>query len=119
MNGQDGWAQNYKDQKLFLGKECKVYQSPEGEAYFWNGILLRQETTKHPMGGRFNVTKEAVDIKLNVSIPDDRFEVPSGIKVMTPEETVGDMERMLEDLKDIKKEDLKRMKKDIEKIGGK
>lgn len=89
----------YKEQKSFLGKECKVYSSMPGEEfYFWNGILLKQQTTNHPMGDQFNVTKEAVDIKLNVPIPIDKFEVPSGIEVMTPEETKEDMAKMIKDI---------------------
>jgi len=116
--------QYYQGQKSFLGKECKVYSSMPGEEfYFWNGILLRQKVTNHPMGNLFNITREAVDIKLNVPIPEDKFEVPSGMKVMTPKETIEDMQKMASDLKNMKREDMQKMledmKKDIEKFGGK
>ena len=97
---EDMYLKYYQGQKSFLGKECKVYSSMPGEEfYLWSGILLRQKVTNHPMGNQFNVINEATDIKLNVPIPDDKFEVPSGIKVMTPEETRKDMEEMIENLK--------------------
>lgn len=94
----------YKEQKQFLGKDCKVYSSMPGEEfYFWNGILLKQKMVHHPMGDRFNVTKEAVDIKLDLPIPDDKFTAPSGIKVMTPEQTMENLKKMYEELRNIKK----------------
>ena len=92
----------YQGQKSFLGKECKVYSSMPGkEFYFWNGILLKLESSDNPLG---KLVSEAVDIKLNVPIPDDKFRVPPSIEVMTPEETKGDMERMFKEIGSLNKE---------------
>lgn len=84
-----------KEKKTVLGKECKVYDFPEGKVYFWQGIILKQEITKHPMGDAFNHTKEATSIKLDATIPDEAFTIPFGVKFITPEEIMKKLTGMM------------------------
>ncbi|UCC95222.1 MAG: tetratricopeptide repeat protein [Candidatus Omnitrophota bacterium] len=84
----------------FLGKECTVYQYPQGEAYFWHGILLKEKMTAHPMGEQYNFTKEAVDIKLNVPIPSEKFRLPQGVHPKTMEELWKDFGKITEEMKE-------------------
>lgn len=89
----------YSGSGSFLGKVCKVYKPTFGTAYFWNGIILKEEITNHQFGKEFNYTREAVDIQLDAVISPDKFKVPAGIKLMTGEEMVGEMKKMFEEMK--------------------
>lgn len=89
----------YSGSGSFLGKVCKVYKPTFGTAYFWNGIILKEEVSNHPFGKEFNCTREAVDIQLDAVISPDKFKVPAGIKLMTGEEVMGEMKKMFEEMK--------------------
>ena len=90
---------NYSAGKAkFLGKECEKYKTVIGSFLFWNGIELKQEINNHPMGDQFNHTKKAVDIQLDAPIPDDKFKVPDGIRVMSSKEAIKEMQESFKDL---------------------
>jgi len=70
-----------------LDKECIVYNALEGQKlYFWNGILLKDEVSSHQAGMKIDYTIVATGIQIDVPIPDDVFQLPSGVKVITPAE---------------------------------
>ena len=81
----------------FLDKECKVYQGPYGKAYFWNGILLK-ENTKHPFGDKFSQAKEAVNIQLDVDIPSGIFNLPANVKLRSMQEMATEIEDTMKKL---------------------
>lgn len=89
----------YSGDGSFLGKVCKVYKPTFGTAYFWNGIILKEEITNHPFGKELNYTREAVGIQLDVKIPAEKFHAPSGIKLLTGEEVMGEMKQLFEKMK--------------------
>jgi hypothetical protein len=68
------------DEKV-LGRKCIVIELPDpsgqsgmkSRIWYYNGVPLKMKNDFYDM--------EAVDIQENVTIPDDRFEVPSGIKM--------------------------------------
>lgn len=99
FGSEQRYADNYSGERPFLGKVCKIYKPTAGILYFWNGIILKEEVTNHPMGKDFNYTKEAVDIRLDVEIPADKFRVPPGIKLLTGEEMIGEMKKMFKKIK--------------------
>jgi len=99
FGSEQQYANNYSGGRSFLGKVCKVYKPAAGTLYFWNGIILKEEVTNHPMGKDFNYTKEAVDIQLDAEIPPNKFRVPPGIKLLTGEEMMGEMKKMFEEMK--------------------
>lgn len=104
MFGESLFQGHYSKDEPYLGKQCKVYEREGTKAYYWNGICLKEEITKHPMGDKFNYIKEAVDIKLDVAIPPEKFKLPAGIKIETVEEVWGDLETKVADLKGVAEE---------------
>lgn len=68
-------------EEAVLGKNCMVIElsDPSGQSamkskiWYYNGVPLKMKNDFYDM--------EAVDIQENVKIPDDRFEVPAGIKM--------------------------------------
>ena len=85
----------YAGEEKFLGKDCKVYKTPSGSFLFWNGIKLREEIKNSPIG---SYVKEAVNIQQDVSIPEDRFKITSGVKILTTEEAMKEMQEMFKGL---------------------
>lgn len=89
--GEQQYSSYYTEDDSFLGKICKVYQTPQATAYFWHGIPLKEEITVPLMDVEY--TKEALSIKLNTHIPGKKFKLPSGIKVTTPEKLIKDFKK--------------------------
>ena len=58
------------------GKNCEVWEGMN-KVWIWKGLLLKSETKM--MGMRF--TEISTDIKVNASIPADKFEIPDDIEV--------------------------------------
>jgi len=64
-----------------LGRKCIVIELPDpsgqsamkSKIWYYNGVPLKMKNDFYDM--------EAIDIQENVKIPDDRFEVPEGIKI--------------------------------------
>lgn len=104
MFGESLFQGDYSKDEQYLGKQCKVYEREGTKAYYWKGICLKEEITKHLMGDRYNYTKEAVDIKLDVAIPPEKLKLPAGIKIETIEEVWGDLETKVADLKGVAEE---------------
>lgn len=88
-------ADYYVGEEKFLSKDCKVYKTPTGTFMFWKGIELREDIKNSPVG---NYVKEAVDIRRDVPIPEDRFKVPSDVKVLTAEEAMQEIQKMFKDM---------------------
>lgn len=60
---------------IVAGQTCNIYNvSNIGTACIWNGIVLQKETT---LLGVTN-SKIATEVKTNIQIPDERFDLPSG-----------------------------------------
>lgn len=81
----------------FLGKECNLYEKNGSSLIFWNGILLKEQIA-NPMGEKYNIAKEAVDIKLDIPISQDKFMVPADMPVKTLEEDLKDLSKGLEEI---------------------
>lgn len=62
--------------KMFLGKNCDVWKSKNGEILVYKGIMLRNQMSM--MG--YKTLQEAVSFKEGVTIPPEKFEIPENIK---------------------------------------
>lgn len=111
MFGERFYFGNPIRQEKFLNKECKIYETPMGDMYFWYGIPLKQQTKKHPMGKKFNFTKEAIDITLDVAIPPDKFILPEGTQIKTMDDIFKDMGKMSEEFEESQKQQEQEAKK--------
>lgn len=89
----------YSGEDSFLGKVCKVYKPTLGTVYFWNGIILKEKIANHPLGKELNYTRDAIGIQLDAKIPAEKFHVPSGVKLLTGEEVMGEMKQLFEKMK--------------------
>ncbi|MBN2743779.1 MAG: hypothetical protein JXR39_07790 [Marinilabiliaceae bacterium] len=76
-------------QESFLGKTCDVFELMGTRQWHYQGIVLKVEST---IGG-MKVVEEAVSIKEDVAISDDRFKVPEGITI-TQAPTMDEMMQM-------------------------
>ncbi|MDO8535756.1 MAG: tetratricopeptide repeat protein [Candidatus Omnitrophota bacterium] len=99
MFGEQKYFGTQSSQVYFLGKECKKYENDRSSAVFWNGILLKEQI-KHLMGEKYNSTKEAIDIKLETPILQEKFSVPAGITVKTLEEEMKERSAQLEKMQE-------------------
>jgi hypothetical protein len=88
MFKEQDYIANYLGQGTVLDKDCKIYKFDVGKLYFWNGIVLKQDVTDNPISDKFNYKKEAVDIQVDVPIPDEKFVVPDGIKIIGEQEAM-------------------------------
>ena len=70
--------------KEFLGKECKVWKARKGTQYTWNGIMLKSETNFMAM-----MVEKATKIKIDVDIPESKFEIPQGVKYISSDTYQG------------------------------
>ncbi|MGZ5242697.1 MAG: hypothetical protein ACXWDO_02135 [Bacteroidia bacterium] len=63
------------------GKKCQVYKSEGGESEFcfWEGMNIRTEMT---LGPNVKYKLEAVNIRENANIDDDKFTPPADVKLM-------------------------------------
>ncbi|MCX6354319.1 MAG: hypothetical protein NTZ78_05370 [Candidatus Aureabacteria bacterium] len=59
-----------------LGKECDIYELMGVKTWKWNGLALKTES---PAMG--NMVREATNLTLDTSIPEDKFIPPSGITI--------------------------------------
>ncbi|UCC95405.1 MAG: hypothetical protein JSW40_01305, partial [Candidatus Omnitrophota bacterium] len=97
MFGEERYSNYYEKEASFLGKTCKVYQIPQGTVYFWQGISLREEMTVPFMGIKY--TKKATNIELNTRIPQGKFKLPRGVKIITIEKLKKDFEKKFKHLR--------------------
>ncbi|GEM_PF-1372864 len=97
MFGEKNYSGYYKEEDSFLGKICKVYQTPQATIYFWNGISLKEEMTVPLMNVEYR--KEAISIELNTRIPGKKFKLPSGIKVTTTEKLIKEFKKKSKQLR--------------------
>ena len=61
--------------KQFLGKDCKVWEIGPNIRYTWNSIVLYEEINFMIM-----MVEKATKIEIDVKIPSEIFEIPSGYK---------------------------------------
>lgn len=85
-------------EQSILGKPCTVRQSSWVKRCMWGQIPLKEEVT-HPMGSKYNFTKEATDIQLDVPILEDRFVLPPDVTVKTMETMMGELEDAMQNFK--------------------
>lgn len=80
-------------QGTILGKECNVYSQGGNTAAFWCGLLFKQELTggQPPSVNAFYSSQEATDIKIDVPISPEKFNVPAGIEMQSMEDLAGKM----------------------------
>ncbi|MDP3142413.1 MAG: hypothetical protein Q8N14_00490 [Candidatus Omnitrophota bacterium] len=71
-------GQYFVKKEQFLKKECKVYYVNGSTYYFWHDLLL-----KRIFKMSFTLITEATNIELNVPMPQDKFTLPTGIKVVS------------------------------------
>jgi len=62
-----------------LGKVCDVWKKgyPYSMAWIWKGIALKKDQDVAAMG----VITDATDIRENISIPEEKFIIPSDVKI--------------------------------------
>ena len=71
-----GYSDTGKTGKV-LGKTCEIWKGGMGEIWIWKGLALK--TLTNVMG--IKVEETAVKISLDVPVPEDKFEVPKGMKI--------------------------------------
>ncbi len=78
--------------ETILGKKCDIWEDKAGtwKQWIWKNRLLKSVNTS--LGMKF--TMEATSIKVDVSVPDSKFEAPKGIKFVDPNK-VPSMENLM------------------------
>ena len=78
-----GFSNTNKTEQI-AGKKCEIWKGSLGIIWVWKGLALKSETTV--LG--ISIIETAVSVKVNISIPESRFEIPEGIEVKDiPENT--------------------------------
>lgn len=85
--------------ETFLGKQCRVYEIEQNlttkgstlnivtKKYFWDGVFLRELSVSSRDGGeKFEIDVKAIDIQVDVSVPQEVFRMPDGINVISQKE---------------------------------
>ncbi len=76
------------------GKKCEIWKGNtmgmDIKIWVWKNLTLKSETN----GLGMKYTKEATSIKVDVSVPDSKFEAPKGIKFVDPNK-VPSMENLM------------------------
>jgi len=108
------WKKNKISEEVILGKKCDVYQFitkyTNKKIWQWEDLVLKEEI--FGKNGKINYRKIATDIKIDVPIPKDKFQVPTGITIKEIENWEDEQEwlkenkeRQWEDVpKDVRKE---------------
>jgi hypothetical protein len=73
-------------QGTVLGKSCDIWEGMN-KAWVWKGLMLKVETKL--MGMAF--TEEATSVKIDVSVPASKFDIPDNIKVQEMSQGYQDM----------------------------
>lgn len=83
----------FEGKENFLGRECKIYSQKENvngqqvdmKVWIWDGIPLKSVSSVSGI----EVTMEALQLKVNVDIPAEKFEVPKGVKMEEARDTTN------------------------------
>jgi len=67
--------------EIVAGSKCDKWKIPGATLWVWNSIPLKTQIEKD---GKVTAIQIAVDVKENVSIPDEKFQVPLDIKIAEP-----------------------------------
>lgn len=106
---EKSWAKNAIGKEKILGKECDVYQFvakyTNKKIWRWEDLVLKEETIGED--GKINYSKIATNIRIDVPIPKEQFQVPAGI-------TIKEIENW-EDEQEWLKENRKRQREDVPK----
>lgn len=62
--------------EMYDGKLCEVWEGMATKAWVWNGISMKVESK---MLG-IKIVQKAVSVKIDASIPNNRFDIPSDVK---------------------------------------
>jgi hypothetical protein len=81
----------YTGDEDVLGKKCKVYeqkqnlngQDIEMKVWIWEGIPLKSVS----IVSGIQVTMDAVQFKVNIEIPEAKFDIPAGIEIKEKKDT--------------------------------
>jgi len=71
-----GFSNTNKTENI-AGKKCEIWQGTLGKVWIWKGLSLKNETTVLGV----SIVETATSIKVNVSVPSSKFEIPKGFKV--------------------------------------
>ncbi|MCK5906469.1 MAG: hypothetical protein KAG37_02710 [Flavobacteriales bacterium] len=78
-----GFSNTNKTEQI-AGKKCEIWKGSLGIIWVWKGLALKSETTV--LG--ISIIETAISVKVNISIPESRFEIPEGIEIKDiPENT--------------------------------
>ncbi len=83
----------FEGKENFLGRECKIYSQKENvngqevdmKVWIWEGIPLKSVSSVSGI----EVTMEALQLKTDVEIPAEKFEVPKGVKMEEARDTTN------------------------------
>lgn len=85
-----GYLDSGKEEDV-LGRSCQIWEGPMGKLWLWKNLTLKSEVSI--MGMKMN--EVATSIQIDVSIPVDKFDLPSDISfASTPN---YDLESMMDD----------------------
>lgn len=86
-SAMQGQGYSHSGEREVAGKQCRIYESQEGESQFcfWNNINIKTEML---LGEKFKYTLEATRIEDNVKVPDDKFEIEKNVRIMPYKEYV-------------------------------
>ena len=79
-------AHGYKQTgtKKFLKKNCKVWEVGNSTQLTWNGVMLYTEINFMTM-----MVEKATSIKIDVNIPESKFDIPKGLKYISSDTYQG------------------------------
>ena len=84
-----------------LGRACEVHRISVGETCSWHGVRLHEEISEHLFGPKYNYTKVAVKLQLDVALPEEVFRNPLGVEIVTSAEVFDQIDFVLESYKDL------------------
>ncbi len=72
----EGWK--FEGKTVFLDKECKIWRAGNNTQLTWKGVLLKSEINFMIM-----MVEKAINIKTDIDIPANKFEIPQGFKYIS------------------------------------
>ena len=71
--------------EIIAGKKCEIWKGDLGRIWVWKSLALKSET--NILG--VSIVEVAVSVKIDISIPSSKFEVPRGIEIEDIEVTTS------------------------------
>ena len=76
-----------------LGRKCELFQGTLMSGCFWNGIPVKESVT-NAFSAELNHAKQAVDIQIDVPIPEEKFQISSDMRILNPQQAIQEMQEM-------------------------